>query len=130
MRPRRDPLPTIEVDAQEYGFQKERKAFERERHADHSACQRHKLRPQQAQLEGEHCAGDRPHREENRGALGPSPGELQINRIARSPVAPLGTTMRTGIAIPMAAKMMWKASDMPICDRAARRSFIEGRALP
>jgi hypothetical protein len=33
-------------------------------------------------------------------------------------------TMRSGIPIPTIAKMMWKPSDMAICNRAARRSLM------
>ena len=32
--------------------------------------------------------------------------------------------MSTGIPIPSAAKMMWKPSDIAICERAKKRSFI------
>jgi hypothetical protein len=34
------------------------------------------------------------------------------------------TTMSTGMAMPTIAKMMWKPSDMAICERAARRSVM------
>ena len=30
--------------------------------------------------------------------------------------------MSTGMPMPTTAKMMWKASDTPICERAAKRS--------
>jgi hypothetical protein len=32
--------------------------------------------------------------------------------------------INSGIAIPIAAKMMWKASDIAICERAAIRSSM------
>ena len=32
------------------------------------------------------------------------------------------TTIMSGIAIPTTAKTMWNASEIPICERAARRS--------
>ena len=37
---------------------------------------------------------------------------------------PSAIAMSSGIPIPNAAKMMWKASDMAICDRAKRKSLI------
>jgi hypothetical protein len=36
------------------------------------------------------------------------------------------STMSAGMPIPITAKMMWKASDMAICDRAASRSDTTG----
>ena len=48
-----------------------------------------KAGPEQAELEGQHGAGDRSHREKNRGAPGPSFAELQINRLPGAQIGSL-----------------------------------------
>ncbi len=49
-------------------------------------------------------------------------GELAILRRARDRCRHSATTINSGIAIPAIAKRMWKASEIAICNRAARRS--------
>jgi len=39
------------------------------------------------------------------------------------------TTIISGIAIPTAAKMMWNASDIAICERAANKSLTGPPAI-
>ena len=40
------------------------------------------------------------------------------------------STIKSGIAIPTAAKTMWNASDIAICDRASKTSSIAPRCIP
>ena len=84
VRPRRDPVPAVEVDAEEDRLGEEGEPLERERHADDRPGGLHELGPEQPELEGEHRARDRADGEEDRGALGPALGELEVDRVARS----------------------------------------------
>ncbi len=55
------------------------------------------------------------------------------SRYVASPVAchrHSAMTMSKGIPIPTMAKTIWKASDIAICDRAARRSLIGWKYRP
>ena len=52
---------------------------------------------------------------------------LASSRYVESPVVCQrcsASTMRAGMATPMAAKMMWNANDIAICERAAKMSVI------
>ena len=77
-------VPAVEVDAEEDRLGEEGEPLEGERHADDRAGELHEAGPEEAQLEREHGAGDRADREEDGGALGPPPGEVEVDRVARS----------------------------------------------
>src|SRR5256886_1716544 len=76
MRPRRDAIPPIQVDAQEDRFRKEREPFERERHADDRPGEPHEPRPQESELERQYRPRDGADREENGGAPRPALREV------------------------------------------------------
>ena len=82
MHARRDALAAVQVHAQEDGFGEEREALETEERANDVAECAHEARPQEPQLEGEHRARDRAHREENGGAAAQHFGEIAIVAIA------------------------------------------------
>ena len=84
VRPRLEPTPTEDVDRDEDRFGEEEQPFERERHAERLAPLAHEPRPQQAELETEHGAGHRAHRERHGHVLRPALGQHQ-----RIPVAVL-----------------------------------------
>lgn len=90
MRASRHLLPAVQIDAEEDGLEKEREAFERERHPDERASALHEARPQEAELEAQHRAGDRADREQDRRALRPSMREIQVNGVAAFRVEILG----------------------------------------
>jgi hypothetical protein len=46
-----------------------------------------------------------------------------VAAIAIASSAPSETAINSGIAIPITAKTMWNASDIPICERAKNKSF-------
>ena len=61
VEPRRDALPTVEVDAEEDGLGEEGEALQREGHADDRPGERHEAGPEESELEGDHRAA-RPRR--------------------------------------------------------------------
>ena len=75
--PRLQPLPAEQVDRDEDRLGEEEQALERERDAERLAPPAHEPGPQQAELEGEHRAGDRADRERDRHVLRPALGEQQ-----------------------------------------------------
>lgn len=74
-----EAVAAVEVEAEEDGFDEEREAFEAERHADDGAGVLHEARPEQAEFEAEHGAGDGADGEEDGGAFGPLDGELAVD---------------------------------------------------
>ena len=86
---RRQTSPTVEVDAEEDGFDEEGDALDRERQAEDVAEATHQPRPQQAHLEAEHGARHGTDGEEHGGDLRPALGETKGDRV----VVPDGATV-------------------------------------
>ena len=89
MHARRYAFPAVEIQAEENRLREEGESLEREWHPDDGTGDLHEARPQQAELEGEHGAGDRADREEDRGALRPALGEIEVRGVTRPLPAPL-----------------------------------------
>jgi hypothetical protein len=77
MRPRRQPAPTEDIDRDEDRFGEEEDTLEPERHAEGRTPLAHEPRPQQAELEAQHRAGHRAHRERHGHVLRPALGQHQ-----------------------------------------------------
>ena len=89
VRPRRQPVPAVDVDRDEDRLDEEREALDREGEAEDLAPTLHELRPQQAELEREDRAGDDADREEDQHHLRPALGERLVDRVAGPQVQPL-----------------------------------------
>jgi hypothetical protein len=74
----RDPLPSVKIDAEEYGFREEGEPFQRERHPDDRSGVLHEARKQQSELEGQHRSRDGADREEHGCSLRPVFREVVI----------------------------------------------------
>ena len=85
----REPLPAVQVDAEEDGLDEEGERLEREGQTDNPAGERGEAREQQTQLEADDRSRHRPDREEDRERLRPAPRECQPHRVARTQVHPL-----------------------------------------
>jgi hypothetical protein len=57
---RRDPVPAVQIDAEEYRLGEKSKSLERERHADDGAGVSHETGPEKAELEAQHGAREAP----------------------------------------------------------------------
>ena len=77
VRPRLQPAPAEDVDRDEDRLGEEEDALEGERHAERLAPLAHEPRPQQAELEAQHGAGHRAHRERHRHVLRPALGQQE-----------------------------------------------------
>jgi hypothetical protein len=88
VRPRRQAIPPEDVDRDEDRLEEEADALDREQDAEHLAEPPGERRPQQSELERQHGARDRPHRERHGHHLRPAPGEEQRIRVvtAQAPV--------------------------------------------
>ena len=93
-----DAFPAVEVDAEEDGFGEEREPFEGERHPDDRAGVLHEAWPEETQLERQDRSRDGADGEENRGALRPPLGQLEVVRVARAQPAGLGDDHEGGHA--------------------------------
>src|SRR5688572_12288418 len=89
MRAGRDPVPPIEVDAEENGLGEEGEALEGERHADDRAGVLHETRPEQPELERQDGARYRADGEQDRGPLGPALRQLEVDAVTAPLPAPL-----------------------------------------
>ena len=76
------PIPSVQVDREEDRFDEEGEPLQAEGHADDAAGELHEARPKQAELEGQHRAGDGADAERHRKGLRPGAGELAIDLIA------------------------------------------------
>ena len=77
VRPRLQSAPAVDVDRDEDRLGEEEEPLERERHPEGLAPLTHETGPQQAELEGEDRAGDRPDGERDGHVLRPSLGQLE-----------------------------------------------------
>ena len=77
VRPRLQPAPPEDVDRDEDRLGEEEQALECERHPERLAPLAHEARPQQAELEAQHGARHRAHRERHRHVLRPPLGQQQ-----------------------------------------------------
>ncbi len=89
VRARREPVPAIQIEAEEDRLDEEGVALERERRSDHAARHRHEARPEQPQLEGERGAGHGADRERQRRRLRPLLRERAVVRAPRAQPQPL-----------------------------------------
>ena len=91
VRPRRDAVPAVEIDAEEDRLGEEREALEREGHADDRRRRSSmKLGQSSPSSKRQHRARDGAHREQDRGALGPALRQLEIDAVAGALPPPLG----------------------------------------
>ena len=117
----REAVPAVEVEPEEDGLDEEGKPFGRKGQPDDAAGVAHEAGPEQSQLEGEDRAGDGADGEEDGESFGPAAGEGDVDRVAGRSQIPSAMKSSTGSPMPSTAKMMWKASEVPIWARAARR---------
>ena len=73
MRPAAEPLPAVDVDREEDRLGEEEDALDREGDPEGVAEALHEARPEQAELEAEHGAGDGADGEGHRHRLRPAP---------------------------------------------------------
>ena len=114
-------VPAVDVDAQEDRLGEEGEPFQSEPQPDDRAGELHEAGPEQPQLERQHRARDRAHREQDRRTPGPSLRQGAVDRLARAEPDASDTAIISGSAIPATAKRIWKPSEIPIWSRAARR---------
>ena len=96
VRPRREPVPAVGVDADEDGFEEEREALEREAEAEHVPEVLHPHRPQQPEFERQDRAGDDAHGEQREHDPRPAPGERAVELVAGSQVPVFGDEDENG----------------------------------
>ena len=96
VRPRREPVPAVGVDADEDGFEEEREALEREAEAEHVPEVLHPHRPQQPEFERQDRAGDDAHGEQREHDPRPASGERAVELVAGSQVAVFGDEDENG----------------------------------
>ena len=75
VQPRRQSVPAEDVDRDEDRLEKERDPFDGERQPEHVAEAAEQPGPEDAQLEREHRAGHRAHREQHAHDVRPAPGQ-------------------------------------------------------
>jgi hypothetical protein len=80
---RAEPVPAIEIKADENGFQEKGIAFEAEQISHHGAEQLDVFRPQQTQLQRQGCARHGAHRKQQSGGLRPLFGQSLVVRLPR-----------------------------------------------
>src|SRR3954447_1908193 len=90
MPARRQPVPAVDVDADEDRLEEEREALDRESEPEDRPEGPGEVRPQEAHLKAEDRAGDHPHGEEGDHHPGPSPGERAVEVVTRAQIEPLG----------------------------------------
>ena len=113
VRPRREPVPAVQVEAEEDRLEEERERLQGERRPEDAAVAGHERRPQQAELERQHGAADRADREEHGEGLGSTAG-------------PAGTRPRRRCAA-SATRRTAAATACP-CRRRRRRCGSSARA--
>ena len=84
VRPGRQAIPAVDVDGDEDGLDEEREGLEREAEAEHLAEGGHEIRPQEAELEAQDCAGDDADCEQGEHHLRPALGDRPVERVAGS----------------------------------------------
>ena len=89
VQPPGQPIPAVDVDADEDRLHEEREALDREAEPEDSAEGRGEVRPQQPHLEAEDRARDHADGEQRQHHLRPAPCERAIELIAGAPVEPL-----------------------------------------
>ncbi len=90
MGPRTELVPTVQVQAEEDGFEEEREPLKRERHSDNGPRELHERRPQETEFEREHGAGHSADREENGRSSCPPLGQVQVFRTTGTQPCDLG----------------------------------------
>ena len=88
--PRRQPIPAVEIQAEEDRLDEERVALEREGRPDQRPGEGHEARPEQAQLERQRRARHRADGEGDRGELGPDVRQPPRVRVLVADPPPLG----------------------------------------
>ena len=113
------PIPAVEVDADEDRLGEEREALDRERQTHHVAVRGHPAGPEDPELERQDRARDRADREQHREHLRPVPGQRGVDGIARALARATRRTARgTGTPSPVQAMTMCQPSESAICWRA------------
>src|SRR3954452_16168637 len=90
VRPRRQPLPSEDVDRDEDRLEEEEDPLDREEHPEDRAEAAGEGRPQQPELERQHRPCHGAHRERHGDDLGPAPGEQQRVGVAVAQPAVVG----------------------------------------
>jgi len=90
VRPAREALPSVQVDAGEDRLEEEEDPLEAERHAEYRAVCAHESWPQQSHLERQDGSRDGTDGDQNAEDLGPSPGEQHRHIIGMAKTAELG----------------------------------------
>jgi hypothetical protein len=90
VHPGRQPVPAVEVDAQEDGLDEEGEPLNGEGQADDSAVVVHQAGPEHAHLEREDGARHGTHREQHAHGLSPAAGQQAVAGVAGPLAPPLG----------------------------------------